>query len=324
MHHVAFGNRFFPRATARQDDSFPTSSFLTHISHLHSMQMVRKGALFVPFTIRNLWCLVAGLLLVGPIGCNVVPNHWLRTSQLRSQQIYARAQTAQQQADAANSSLAAINGQKQSLAQKNRELADRLNLANSRLDNLNSENNQLQQKVVSLLDRTRGLQNPLSDSATRKFEKLDEIYKGFNFDPETGVSKFSSDILFDSGSSNIKSSARPLLAEFSKILNEGEARHLNILVVGHTDDKPISKASTRKTHPTNWHLSTNRANAVVERLKSYKLAERRMGVSGYSMFQPLKPNTTDKNRSENRRVEIFVLAPDAAVAGWDPLDSTTR
>jgi chemotaxis protein MotB len=288
------------------------------------MQMVHKGALFMHFMIRTSWCLVAGLLFVGPIGCNVVPNHWLRSSQLRSQQIYAQAQSAQQQAAAANGNLAAVNGQRQTLAQKNKELEDRLNLANNRLDNLNSENNQLEQKVVSLLDRTRSMENPLPETATRKFEKLDEIYPGFNFDPETGVSKFSSDILFDSGSSNIKSSARPLLQEFTKILNEGEASRLNILVVGHTDDKPISKASTRKIHPSNWHLSTNRANSVVLDLKKYGLTERRMGVSGYNMFQPVKPNTTDKNRSQNRRVEIFVLAPDAAVAGWDPLDTKTR
>ena len=44
----------------------------------------------------------------------------------------------------------------------------------------------------------------------------------------------------------------------------------------------------------------------------------RMGVAGYSMFQPLVANKDDESRQRNRRVEIFVLAPDAAVAGWEP------
>jgi chemotaxis protein MotB len=30
------------------------------------------------------------------------------------------------------------------------------------------------------------------------------------------------------------------------------------------------------------------------------------------------PNKDDASRAKNRRVEIFVLAPDATVAGWDP------
>lgn len=278
----------------------------------------------MPLTIRTSWCLVAGLLLIGPIGCNGLANQRLRMSQLRSQQMYAQAQNAQQQAAAANGNLANASGQSQNLAQKNKELQDRLGLANQRLDNLNSENNQLERKMVSLLNKTRDLENPLPESANRKFAKLDEIYPGFNFDPDTGVSKFSSDILFDSGSANIKSSANPLLSEFAKILNEGDARRLNILVVGHTDDKPISKASTRRTHPTNIHLSTNRANSVVLDLEKMGLKGNRMGSSGYSMYQPVVPNTNDKNRSQNRRVEIFVLAPDAAVAGWDPLDKSTR
>ena len=43
-----------------------------------------------------------------------------------------------------------------------------------------------------------------------------------------------------------------------------------------------------------------------------------MGAAGYSMFQPVVPNSNDSARQKNRRVEIFVLAPDAVVAGWDP------
>jgi chemotaxis protein MotB len=44
-----------------------------------------------------------------------------------------------------------------------------------------------------------------------------------------------------------------------------------------------------------------------------------MGAAGYSKHQPVVPNKTPQLRSKNRRVEIYVLAPDAVVAGgWDP------
>jgi chemotaxis protein MotB len=39
-----------------------------------------------------------------------------------------------------------------------------------------------------------------------------------------------------------------------------------------------------------------------------------MGVAGYNKYQPLVPNTNDSSRQQNRRVELFVLAPETAIA----------
>ena len=47
------------------------------------------------------------------------------------------------------------------------------------------------------------------------------------------------------------------------------------------------------------------------------LSEPRMGAAEYSKFQPVTANTDDTARQQNRRVEIYILAPDATVAGWD-------
>ena len=59
-------------------------------------------------------------------------------------------------------------------------------------------------------------------------------------------------------------------------------------------------------------------NAVVVALAQNGVKESRMGAAGYSMFQPTVANKDETSRRKNRRVEIFVLAPDAVVAGWDP------
>lgn len=254
-------------------------------------------------SIRLSLVLAAGALAITQSGCNAVPGSWLRTSQLQLRNYHQ--QTKQLQAD------------REKLAQEKADFQKRLGIASQRLGNLEDEREQLKGKIFSL---TKNIENPLSERATRRFEDLAGRFPGFSFDPDTGVSKFSSDIVFDSGSSTLKSGAEPILAEFAKILNEGEARRLSILVVGHTDDQRIS-ARTAKRHPTNWDLSAHRAISVVKKLETKGLKPSRMGVSGYSMYQPVAPNTDSKNRGQNRRVEIYVLAPEAAVAGWDPLDS---
>lgn len=268
----------------------------------------------MPVSTRAFVCLFASALALGQSGCNLVPNNWLRQSQLQLRNLHGQNKALADQNAAASQSLAQLQKQ-------NEDYRKRLEIASSRLDNLNAERDQMKNRFVSLQDQLKNLQNPLPQSANQKFADLAKKYPGFNFDPDTGVSKFSSDILFDSGSAVIKPSAGPLLKDFAAIMNEGEARRLNILVVGHTDDKPISKASTKARHPTNWHLSTNRANSVVVDLGRSGLGKERMGAAGYADNQPVVPNTDDKARSLNRRVEIFVLAPEAAIAGWDPIGS---
>lgn len=214
-----------------------------------------------------------------------------------------------------NQALAYSNYQS-SLAQQQMERA--LAAANQRLDNLTAERSQLQQRYIALLDKQRGQPSPLSAEATERFKKLQQKYPQFEFDPHTGVSKFANDVLFSSGSSEIRDDGKRLLAEFAKIMTDGDAKRLNILVVGHTDDRPIGHEFTRAHHPTNWNLSTDRADSVVVELSRHGMQETRLGAAGYSMYQPIAQNTTESTRRKNRRVEIFVLAPDAAVVGWDP------
>jgi chemotaxis protein MotB len=269
-------------------------------------------------------CLLAGALALGPSGCNMVPNNWLRQSALKNRDLYQQTQALNQQA----AQLAAENARAQEALAAERQRAElarqQAEAERQRNANLDAERKTLHNKYVSLLDRTKKLENPLSAATNQKFADLVKKYPGFNFDPETGVSKFSSDVLFDSGSATVKPSAKPLLSDFARIMNEGDAKRLGILVVGHTDDKPIKKASTASKHPTNWHLSTNRANEVLVSLEQYGIGSSRMGASGYGMQQPLVPNSSDQNRSQNRRVEIFVLAPEATIAGRDSFDSSLR
>lgn len=265
---------------------------------------------------------LAGLLLVAiQSGCNHVPMWQYRSSQAQARQLYGYNKTLADERDQAQWMASSAIQEKQQAEQALASLHSELDIANKRLANLQTERSELHDRYKTLLTNARNGQSPLSNDATRRFQALAEKYPEFEFDPNTGISKFHSDILFASGSDAIKSSATPLLREFSNIMNDGEARRLNILVVGHTDDKAIRKDRTKQAHPTNWHLSTNRANSVVLQLSKLGLNDARMGAAGYSKHQPVVPNVNEPARQRNRRVEIFVLAPDAVVAGWDPATS---
>jgi chemotaxis protein MotB len=241
-----------------------------------------------------------GLAAFSQTACNMVPRYQLQQAQNRTRQLYEQ-----------NRALAGerngLLGQIQSLQQQIAGLNARDETLQARVNNLLAERNQL-----------TGMRNPLSDATNRQFADLASRYPGFEFDPQTGVSKFQNDILFDLGSDELRRDAEPLLAEFSKILNNGEASELNVLVAGHTDDRRVVKASTKAKHPDNWYLSAHRSINVVHALEKYGIKPSRLGAAGYGPHQPRVANTSDEARRQNRRVEIFVLAPGASTAGWDP------
>jgi chemotaxis protein MotB len=268
-------------------------------------------------TSARLALLCAGLIACGPIACMGNRPNLLRQSQYRSMQLWQ-----QNQAMAAQNQMA--QGQAGQLAAEKAQLQQQLAAAQSaqdtlqqRVNNLQSERQELQQRYLSLVNRTKTEGSPLSDKTTQELEDLAKRFPNFDFDPQTGVSKFHSDILFESGSAELRSPPPAELQEFARILNSGDAQALNILVVGHTDDRPIVKAATKAKHRDNWELSADRALNVTRAMSKLGIKERRMGVAGYGQHQPLVPNTDNQSRQKNRRVEIFVLAPNAAVAGWD-------
>ena len=280
-----------------------------------------------------------GALLIGalvPVGCDVVPRNRLVESrqtagQLRDEvlaaeaerdSLAARYETAALMVEQERAARAAATEERDALVasiQQTEHLAAKLqaglDIANRRLENLSGERGELQGKYIGLLRDVGSGDSPLSGAATARFEELAARYPDFDFDPLTGVSKFGPHVLFDSGKAELNPGAVPLLREFAQIMSSPEAKGLNILIVGHTDDERIAGPATRAKHPTNWHLSTNRANEVAVTLSAAGLQESRMGVAGYSKYQPIVRNRGDSERAMNRRVEIYVLAPEVKVAG---------
>jgi chemotaxis protein MotB len=215
-------------------------------------------------------------------------------------------------------SAAQLAAEKQHFEQLATQLQGNLDVANERIANLSNERSQLHDQYKNMLTGLKPGENPLGGAANRKFEELAKKYPEFEFDPTTGVSRFNGDLLFASGSDEIREKGRQLLEEFTRIMNDADAKQFHVLVVGHTDNQPIAKAVTQARHSTNWDLSVHRATAVVKALAKMGIEEPRLGAAGYSMFQQAAGNTDEAGRQLNRRVEIFVLAPDATIAGREP------
>lgn len=107
-------------------------------------------------------------------------------------------------------------------------------------------------------------------------------------------------LLFDSGSANVRSGAFPTLDSLSKMLAELDN---NIRIEGYTDDIPI-RSSVFKS---NWELASQRAINVLNYLSHRGVNESRLSAESFGQFRPLVPNTSKENRQKNRRVDIVII-----------------
>jgi chemotaxis protein MotB len=116
---------------------------------------------------------------------------------------------------------------------------------------------------------------------------------------------FQSEVLFDSGSAEIRKGGREQLARLASTLKEIAAKIPKeidwvLRIDGHTDDVPIATAR----FPSNWELSTARAISVVKFLVSQGIPPGRLAAAGFGEFQPLEDQNTEAARQRNRRIEL--------------------
>jgi chemotaxis protein MotB len=109
-------------------------------------------------------------------------------------------------------------------------------------------------------------------------------------------------VLFDSGHAELKTTGAPILTEVSHLLVTTKFSNA-IAVEGNTDNVPISGGE----FPSNWELSTARANAVLEFFIHHGVAQSRLTVVGFADQNPIAPNDSNDGRALNRRVDVVVL-----------------
>ncbi len=112
-------------------------------------------------------------------------------------------------------------------------------------------------------------------------------------------------ILFDSGKTEIKEDAIPVIDKVGQILESYAGGTIDI--EGHTDNVPMSGGGK---YANNYELSAGRALAVFYYLtENTTLEPSKIVHTGRGQYDPIADNTTDEGRARNRRVEIKIYNP---------------
>jgi len=110
-------------------------------------------------------------------------------------------------------------------------------------------------------------------------------------------------IFFDSGRATLKPEGKKVLKKVGEALKGYDDKIIR--VVGHTDNKPVSK-SLKATFPSNWELSVARATTVVRFLQDVGVPPDSMIASGRGQYDPVAQNDTPEGRQKNRRIAIML------------------
>jgi len=116
---------------------------------------------------------------------------------------------------------------------------------------------------------------------------------------------FESELLFDSGSASLHFEGKEKLKQIGLTLKETtmnipEDIDWIIQVEGHTDKNPINTPQ----FPSNWELSTARANTVLKLLLELGFNPQHLSAAGYGEFYPISGGESDKDLQQNRRIEL--------------------
>ena len=182
------------------------------------------------------------------------------------------------------------------LEDRNRSLNAQLNKARSDLDAERRARAEMDQRLANAIRDVDDLRGQLSA------RPAEPAPAGWTSVPGGGMIAIEENILFQPGKVTLRDEARKTLDGIVSTL-EGEYSSKDIMVFGHTDDRPIKKSGW----DDNWQLSTERALAVVRYLREHGVSAERLVAAGCGENRPRVPNNSEPNRLSNRRVEIFAI-----------------
>jgi chemotaxis protein MotB len=155
------------------------------------------------------------------------------------------------------------------------------------------------------MDAMMNLEREMETSISELTEILEEMQLETMVDyyqDEKGIRfVLKSPVLFDEARADLKPDIAPVLDQIAIIISKYP--HERVIVEGHTDDTPIRT----ELYPSNWELSAARSMAVLQYyFKRNLIPPANLSSMGYGEYHPIVPNTTEANKSRNRRVEIFI------------------
>jgi len=181
-----------------------------------------------------------------------------------------------------------LAAQKKALAEQKRAYAKLQESLDKSLTNA-SQNNVSIEKLVDQINLTRSL-------SKEELKEVDvQVLKGVVY------ISLADNMLYKSGSYEIKSRAAETLSKIAKIIKD--YKDYDVLIEGNTDNVPISKTNIRN----NWDLSALRASSVVQALQNdYGVDPKRLTAGGRGEYNPIASNDTATGKQRNRRTQIII------------------
>ncbi len=185
------------------------------------------------------------------------------------------------------------------LEQTNYELTERLNETRHEIEAALGERDDLDQRLEAALREVDGLNAQLAS-----IPEPEQEAPGWTAVPGGAMIAVEGEILFLSGKTTLRPQARRALDAIVSAV-QGNYAGQHVFVFGHTDDTPIKKSGWKD----NWQLSAERAVAVGRYLRDHGVPPGRIVACGCGEYRPRVENSSEPNRTRNRRVEIFAIAP---------------
>jgi len=203
------------------------------------------------------------------------------------------------------------------LARKYREenlaLASKNAEVETRLTSVNTEREKLEVKVA-MLEKERSASGARSGSVPGdRMAKLSSLLGGLgrpivSVRGNQGI-RLTSDLLFEPGKVEVKSSAIPLLTKVANVIKKLDS-DVTVFIDGHTDSDPLNL--TKKLYHNNYGLGAARANAVAKKLVAMGAPRERISTRSFGPDNPIASNSTPAGKRQNRRVEITFAVSDAS------------
>ncbi len=188
------------------------------------------------------------------------------------------------------------------LQERNLELTTRLNRSYADLESAMRERDNFNNRLSSAMQEVNSLQSQLANQPAPLTAPA-----GWTAVPGGAMIAIESGVLFAPGKAVLRPEALKTLDAVVSTL-QGEYGDKDILVFGHTDDTPIKKSGWND----NWQLSSERALAVVRSLAKRGVSAGRLAACGAGEHRPKISNSSEPNRTTNRRVEIFAITSQAS------------
>ena len=183
--------------------------------------------------------------------------------------------------------------------------------ANENFAELNRQLERTLQEQIKLKATVEELNRRRADDAEHFAKLKDTLEKELNesrvvisqLKNRMTVITLTNEVLFNSGSAEIKPAGKKVLSVIAESLNAYPERAISI--EGHTDNIPMGKNSI---YESNWDLSTGRALAALNFFQQKnQVSPDRLQLVGYGENHPVSSNETAEGRALNRRIEIKIL-----------------